>query len=254
MYYGGSGSKLPSGFSHLRAARAPFVASFACFRTACGRCFNPYPLFTISCYIINMDNKLILDIIGYIGSAFVLASFLMATVKKLRIINSIGSIVTIVYGVLIQAYPTVFMNACLLLINVYYLVKMFRYKEEFHIVEAKIDDGSVKFFLHQNKDDISVFFPEFSDTAAGINYTRLIYCQNKIVGLCVGKRDGDTLAIYLDYTTKEYRDYSVGKYLFAVLPSEGISTIELTQKTKHHYQYLVKMGFVRDGDRFIKRM
>ena len=201
-----------------------------------------------------MNNKIILDIIGYIGSAFVLASFLMATVKKLRIINSIGSIVTIVYGVLIQAFPTVLMNACLLIINIYYLVKMFRYKEEFHIIETKIDDGSVKFFLNHNKDDISVFFPEFSDTATDINYTRLIYCQNKIVGLCVGRRDGDTLAIYLDYTIKEYRDYSVGKYLFAALPNEGINTIELTQRTKHHYQYLIKMGFVRDGDRFIKRM
>ena len=72
--------------------------------------------------------------------------------------------------------------------------------------------------------------------------------------MTAAKSDGDTLAIYLDYTIKEYRDYSVGKYLFAVLPNEGISTIELTQKTKHHYQYLAKMGFVRDGDRFIKRM
>lgn len=200
-----------------------------------------------------MDNKLILDIIGYVGSAFVLASFLMATVKKLRIINSIGSIVTIIYGFLIQAYPTVFMNACLLIINVYYLVKMFRYKEEFHIVEAKIDDGSVKFFLHKNKDDISVFFPEFSDAATDINYTRIIYCQNKIVGLCVGKLDGKNLAIYLDYTIKEYRDYSVGKYLFEAIPKEGISTIELRQRTKHHYLYLQKMGFVHEGDRFIKQ-
>ncbi|MCR4940064.1 MAG: YgjV family protein [Treponemataceae bacterium] len=201
-----------------------------------------------------MDKKLILDIIGYMGSVFVLASFLMATVKKLRIINSIGSIVTIIYGFLIQAYPTVFMNACLLIINLYYLVKMFRYKEEFHIVEAKIDDGSVKFFLNKNKDDISVFFPEFSDAAKDINYTRIIYCQNKTAGLCVGKLDGKNLAIYLDYTIKEYRDYSVGKYLFAALPKEGISTIELKQKTKHHYQYLIKMGFVREGDRFIKQL
>ena len=217
------------------------------------RCF--YVPNVVKCDILTtMSNKIILDIIGYVGTIFVIASFLMATVKKLRIFNSIGSLVTIIYGLLIQAYPTVFLNGCLLVINIYYLVRMLRYKEEFHIVEAKIDDGSVQFFLNQNKDDISVFFPDFNAESQDINYTRLIYCQSKIVGLCIGKREGNTLTIYLDYTIKEYRDFSVGKYLFASIPNEGISTIELKEKTKHHYLYLQKMGFVRDGDRFIKRM
>lgn len=201
-----------------------------------------------------MNNKLILDIIGYVGSAFVLASFLMATVKKLRIINSIGSVVTIVYGFLIQAYPTVFMNVCLLAINVWYLIKMFRYKESFNIVRSRMNDGSVKFFLEQNKDDISQFFPEFNAESDDINYTRLIYCQNKIVGLCAGKLTDGVLNIFIDYTVKEYRDYSVGRYLFASFPSDNITTVEVSQKTKHHDLYMRKMGFVRDGNRFTKRI
>ena len=201
-----------------------------------------------------MDDKIILDIIGYVGSAFVLASFLMATVKKLRIINSIGSLVTIFYGVFIQAYPTVFMNACLLAINVWYLIKMFRYKVSFDIVEAKTDDGSVKFFLEKNKDDIAQFFPEFNAESDEINYTRLIYCENKIAGLCAGKLTDGVLNIFIDYTVKEYRDYSVGRYLFASFPSDNITTVEVSQKTKHHDLYMRKMGFVREGDRFTKKI
>lgn len=106
-----------------------------------------------------MNYKIILEIIGYIGSAFVLISFLMATVIKLRIVNSIGSIISVVYGLLIHAYPTVVMNAALLCINIFYLVKMYRYKASFHIVPSSLSDASAKFFLELNKDDITAFFP-----------------------------------------------------------------------------------------------
>ena len=37
-----------------------------------------------------MKEQVIFEIIGYVGSAFVLASFLMASVVRLRVINSVG--------------------------------------------------------------------------------------------------------------------------------------------------------------------
>ena len=101
-----------------------------------------------------MQNKIIFEIIGYVGSAFVLISFLMSTVIKLRVINSIGSLISVVYGLLIQAYPTVVMNLCLFIINCFYLVKMYRFKESFYIVDTKLSDSCVQFFINLNKEDI----------------------------------------------------------------------------------------------------
>ena len=70
-----------------------------------------------------MTNSFI-EMIGYLGSSLVLVSFLMASVAKLRIVNSIGSVIFTIYAFIIHSYPTAIMNICLVLINIYYLVKL----------------------------------------------------------------------------------------------------------------------------------
>lgn len=191
-----------------------------------------------------MNEHFILELIGYIGSAFVLISFLMATVIKLRIINSIGSLISVAYGFFIHAYPTVVMNACLLIINIVYLVKLFRHKESFHIVPASLTDSSVQFFLELYKDDIQVYFPDFHAASTNSDFIRLIYCQNKMVGIFAATQTSEQeLDIHLDYTTKEFRDYSVGYYLFNALGNLGIKKLTFKQESHNHAKYLQKMGF-----------
>ena len=69
-----------------------------------------------------MSNTVI-EMIGYTGSFLVLVSFLMVSVVKLRIVNSIGSLIFMIYALIIKSYPTAIMNFCLILINLYYLYK-----------------------------------------------------------------------------------------------------------------------------------
>lgn len=200
-----------------------------------------------------MQNKIIFEIIGYVGSAFVLISFLMSTVIKLRVINSIGSLISVVYGLLIQAYPTVVMNLCLFIINCFYLVKMYRFKESFYIVDTKLSDSCVQFFINLNKEDILQFFPEFENQSKSINFLKLIYCENKIAGLFAAEeKENGVLNLIVDYTTKEYRDYSVGHYLFNELFAEKIKRIEFNQKCQNHDKYLLKMGFSKTENSFVK--
>ena len=198
-----------------------------------------------------MNEHFILELIGYIGSAFVLISFLMATVIKLRIINSIGSLISVAYGFFIHAYPTVVMNACLLIINIVYLVKLFRHKESFHIVPVNISDSSVQFFINLYTDDIQAFFPDFQASSTSCDFLRLIYCQNKMVGLfAANQTSAQTLDIQLDYTTKEFRDYSVGYYLFDALGKQGIKTLSFNKESRNHAKYLQKMGFSKTEQGF----
>jgi uncharacterized protein with PQ loop repeat len=64
------------------------------------------------------------EIIGYIASAIVLISFLMKNIKKLRIFNSIGCLVFIVYGILLDlSIPIILTNSVIVCINVYFLIK-----------------------------------------------------------------------------------------------------------------------------------
>ena len=71
-----------------------------------------------------------LEIFGYIGSALVVVSLLMASVVKLRIINTIGSVISGTYALIIGSFPLALMNISLIIINVYYLIKLLKNKDK----------------------------------------------------------------------------------------------------------------------------
>ncbi len=64
------------------------------------------------------------EIIGYVASFVVLLSFLMKDMVKLRIVNSVGCGLFVVYGFLLQnSVPIILTNSVILLIHLYYLLK-----------------------------------------------------------------------------------------------------------------------------------
>lgn len=64
------------------------------------------------------------DLIGYAASAVLMVSFLMKNINTLRLINSIGAILFIVYGfMLATSWPVIITNAFILSVNIFYLVK-----------------------------------------------------------------------------------------------------------------------------------
>ena len=66
-----------------------------------------------------MDKALLIELFGYLGSILVVVSMLMTSVMRLRIINTIGSIIFAIYALIIRSYPTAFMNFFLVGINIY---------------------------------------------------------------------------------------------------------------------------------------
>ena len=64
-----------------------------------------------------------IDIIGYIGMGIILYSFTIENIYKLRLINSIGSMVWIVYGLGIMAGPTILVNSSVLAIHLHWFYK-----------------------------------------------------------------------------------------------------------------------------------
>lgn len=70
----------------------------------------------------------ILELFGYLGSFVVLVSLTMNSIVKLRWINLLGAVMFTVYAVLIQSYPTMFMNMGIVIIDLYYIQKLRRVK------------------------------------------------------------------------------------------------------------------------------
>jgi hypothetical protein len=67
------------------------------------------------------------EIFGYIGTALILTSFLIEDVFKLRLVNTIGAVFWIIYGVGISATPTIVVNSCVIFIH---LTWFYRHRKE----------------------------------------------------------------------------------------------------------------------------
>lgn len=63
------------------------------------------------------------EIIGLTAMVFVLASFLSNKMRSTRIINIIGAVLFVIYGVLIHSPSTWMLNGVLVLVHIYYLKK-----------------------------------------------------------------------------------------------------------------------------------
>lgn len=203
-----------------------------------------------------MTTRTIFEIIGYIGSALVLLSFLMSSVLKLRIINSAGSLASLIYGMLVHTYPTVIMNGALLIINIVFIIKMFRSNDEriYHVHTSGLDDNLLKYFLDAHREDIHTYFPTFAFPSETYNYVDMVCYKDTVIGVVIGTMQPDkTLDIYLDYTGPEYRDFSAGKQVYRKYRELGLSKITFKGSPEKSIAYLTKMGFAKDGDYFVKK-
>ena len=63
------------------------------------------------------------EAIGIAGTLFVLLSFLMKDIRTVRIINIVGAVLFVVYGLLIGALSTWLLNGILVIIHIVYLLK-----------------------------------------------------------------------------------------------------------------------------------
>ncbi|HWR94479.1 MAG TPA: hypothetical protein VN192_04695 [Flavobacterium sp.] len=69
--------------------------------------------------------------IGYLASLVLIISFLMKNIILLRIINSIGAVLFIIYGFMLEtSWPIIITNAFILGVNIYYLFKHYNTKSK----------------------------------------------------------------------------------------------------------------------------
>ncbi len=203
-----------------------------------------------------MDTGMLIELAGYLGSLLVIVSMLMASVVKLRVINTVGSVISGAYALIIASYPVAIMNLCLIIINIYNLVKLFKPEKHFDLIETKTDDAFLRYFLRRWKDDVRLHFPEFDRKAIDAETAFLVCCNGEPAGVLLGRKaENNALDIALDYSTPTYRDCSVAKYLHTKLPDKGIVTLLSSQsKTKGHVAYLNKMGFVEHNGVYVKEL
>ena len=133
-----------------------------------------------------LEPQVMLEIFWYIGSFLVVFSMLMSSVIKLRIINTIGSVVSGIYALICGAFPLVLMNGCLIVINVYNLYKLLKTEQQYDMVESKKEDALLGYFLGKYYEDIKKYFPEFM-LEATYDKAYVVCCNGNPAGVLLGK-------------------------------------------------------------------
>lgn len=199
---------------------------------------------------------MLIEIFGYIGSVLVVVSMLMSSVVKLRIINTIGSIISGTYALIIGSFPLALMNFCLIVINVYNLFKLLKSEQQYDLIDVKIEDAFLSYFLEYYKNDIQIYFPGFKMDNMLVNQVYIVCCNGNPAGVLLGKKKEEGIIdIEIDYSIPLYRDCSIGNYLYSKLPEKGIHTLIFARKeSEAHISYLNKMGFVKENNMYLKKL
>ena len=156
-----------------------------------------------------MNTSTIIEAVGYLGSALVLVSFLMSSVVKLRVVNTIGSVIFAVYALIIRSYPTAVMNFCLVCINLHFLWKLRRQDPSYRLLALQPREGYVQDFLRQNAAEIASFFPDRRPEQADPNRAYMVFHGAEPAGILLGNEADGVLDVALDYSTPAYRDCSL---------------------------------------------
>lgn len=196
---------------------------------------------------------------GTFASVLVAISLTLKNIKRLRIVNLIGSLAFALYGFLISAWPVFGLNAFIVLVNSYYLYIMARDEkkpETFEILFVNLrHDEYAQRFLQFYQSDIKKFFPSFPLTGQDDYLASLEACfilrQTIPVSLVVYRweANGD-LTILMDYAIPAYRDLKNAKFFMET----ALSNIARSAKVVHaqaevpaHETYLKKLGFTKVG-------
>ena len=196
-----------------------------------------------------METTLIYELIGYLASILVAISLMMSAIVKLRIVNMIGAFTFSVYGILIGSIPVAAMNGFIVLINIYYLVQIYKDKDFFRLLRIHGESEYLKEFLNFHRESIHTFQPDFT-VSKNHNFTLFVLRNMIPAGLVLGNLDENgKLAIDLDYVIPDYRDFKIGNYLFNdkvdYFINQGVRTITTPAGSKAHNYYLEKVGFAR---------
>lgn len=106
----------------------------------------------------------ITEIFGYVASFFVAISLLMSSFLWLRVLNLIGAVAFVVYGLLLGSIPVVITNSFIVFIDVFFLLRMLRpdLNGVRYMVVGPETRNQLDRFVQHHLADIQAFFPDFS--------------------------------------------------------------------------------------------
>ena len=195
---------------------------------------------------------------GYAASVVVAISLTMSSIVKLRWFNLTGATMFTIYGFVIDAWPVGFLNLFIVAINLMYLARLYRARDDFRIMAWTGGRDYLEHFLAFHRREIARFFPRFDASHVEGRDIYFLLRNATPVGLLIGRADAERrFEIDLDYVGPQYRDFRMGSFLYRqndFFRRQGYSALCAPATGSGHDAYLERMGFVHQGGEFIKAL
>ena len=201
-----------------------------------------------------------IQILGYAASLIVFISLMMKSLAKLRVLNAAGSLLFVVFALATDSLPTAFLNLGIVVIDVFYFIRMTRVKDNFEIMTVQKDNEIVQRFYRINKKELDVLFGEASFVKS--EKIALFFRNDDIAGLLayssvvLPQSDSSVpesaAEILIDFVVPKYRDFAVGRHFFvkdvSFWKEQGYTCLLSNVPDKRHIPYLERLGFERQND------
>jgi hypothetical protein len=204
-------------------------------------------------------STLLIEGFGYLASLLLALSLMVNNDLRFRWLNSGGCVAFIIYGILIHAFPIILTNTGLLLINLYTLLKIYKKKEAFDLVEFDGNNVLVQKFSRFYEQDINTYFPNFKWTGHEPAIRFMVLRDMNIANVFMATVHDGVAEVKINYTIPKYRDYKVGRFIFDkekdFLLSKGINKVVYKEvANKSHLRFLEVTGFTKEEHEGARRM
>lgn len=186
---------------------------------------------------------------GFLASFCLVLALLVKTELNFRWFSLAGNVFFIVYAIMLNAIPVLITNGILLVINLYYLRKLFKKEEYFDLIEFQGQEKMVEKFIQYYQKDIGNYFPLFEKDQLKGNLNFAVLRDLVIANIFSAQLmpNGDA-EVKINYTLEKYRDFKVGNFIFQkernFLVSKGVKRIIYRDvASKKHLRFLEVMGF-----------
>ncbi len=187
------------------------------------------------------------EIIGWTGSALVVVSLVVPSIRKFRTLNLAGSLIATVYNVAFGIWPYAAMNAVIALIDLYWLVRLAATKKAYRILPVESSSRIVEDFLALHGDELRGAFPRFAPEALAASSVYLLMSGDEIAGIFA--HESEQGRIICDFVTERHRDLGPGRALYAdpALRRAAPGRLVIATAETSDPDYFRRMGFEIDG-------
>jgi hypothetical protein len=188
---------------------------------------------------------------------------MQARVLRFRWMNLIGSLIATVYNGIIELWPFFAMNLAIAVIDTYWIWRLTRERHDdavYKVIPVAATDAFLQHVLETHREDIGKVQPAFKAAPSPGEERKafLVVRGDENVGVVALRDEGAGVGVVeLDWVKPRFRDFTPGEFVYRqshALSDAGFTRVEMAPSDSLDLQYLARMGFVSQDNRWVREV